>query len=177
MIPALLNRSRAFHRAAVKLAFALFLCVGVAPMAPAQADQSDTERAAVLSVAERLFEAINQQDPILWDELVADGGVVIRTQPDGMGGYRIDRMITGDMRARLKPGPEPYRERFTAEPTVLVRGAIAVVWGEYDFWIGDSFSHCGVDAIDLVKIDGRWMVTNLMWTMEREGCPTAPPAP
>ncbi|MGF1456396.1 MAG: nuclear transport factor 2 family protein [Alphaproteobacteria bacterium] len=158
---------------ALVAAFVLSMLVA---SAPARAASSDGDRAAVLSVAERLFEAINTQDPALWNSLVLKDATIARTQPDPAGGFRIDRMVAADMAARLKPGPEPYRERFTAEPTVLIRGAIAVVWGDYDFWIGDTFSHCWVDAIDLLKIDGRWMVSNLMWTMEREGCPTAPPA-
>jgi hypothetical protein len=48
------------------------------------------------------------------------------------------------------------------------------VWGEYEFWIDGAFSHCGVDAVDLVKIDGEWKVANFMWTVEKENCPTGP---
>jgi hypothetical protein len=54
---------------------------------------------------------------------------------------------------------------------VLIRGPIAVVWGQYEFLIDGEFSHCGVDAADLVKVDGRWKVANFMWTVEKENCP------
>jgi hypothetical protein len=43
---------------------------------------------------------------------------------------------------------------------VLIRGPIAVVWGEYEFWTDGQFSHCGVDSVDFVKIDGTWKVAN-----------------
>jgi hypothetical protein len=65
-------------------------------------------------------------------------------------------------------------ERWTGEPTILIRGPIAVIWGEYEFWIDGEFSHCGVDSADLVKLEGEWKVANFMWTVERDDCPTAP---
>ena len=79
-----------------------------------------------------------------------------------------------DFIADLKPDGHEYLERWTGEPTILIRGPIAVIWGEYEFWIDGEFSHCGVDSADLVKIDGKWKVANFMWTVEKEDCPTAP---
>jgi hypothetical protein len=67
-------------------------------------------------------------------------------------------------------------ERWTGDPTVMIRGPIAVVWGEYEFMINGYFSHCGVDSIDLVKVDGDWKIANWMWTVEKKGCPTGPSA-
>jgi hypothetical protein len=58
-----------------------------------------------------------------------------------------------------------------------MRGPIAVVWGEYEFWINNAFSHCGVDAINLVKLEGGWKIANWMWTVEEDGCSTGPDAP
>jgi hypothetical protein len=56
----------------------------------------------------------------------------------------------------------------------MIRGPIAVVWGEYEFWIDGKFSHCGVDSADLVKVDGDWKIANWMWTVERNDCPADP---
>ena len=39
----------------------------------------------------------------------------------------------------------------------------------YRFYVGDTFSHCGVNAVQLAKLDGRWQITNLMDT-RRQGC-------
>jgi len=58
----------------------------------------------------------------------------------------------------------------------MIRGPIAVAWGEYEFLINGTFSHCGVDSIDLVKVDGVWKLANWMWTVEKVGCPTDPSA-
>jgi hypothetical protein len=74
--------------------------------------------------------------------------------------------------AGLQKNEHDYREFWTAEPTVLIRGPIAVVWGAYEFTIDGKFSHCGIDAIDMVKLEGEWKVANIMWTVEKDNCPT-----
>ena len=65
-------------------------------------------------------------------------------------------------------------EAWTAEPTLIIGGPIALVWGEYDFWIDGEFSHCGIDSVSLVKIDDTWKIANWMWTVETEKCATKP---
>ena len=63
-------------------------------------------------------------------------------------------------------------------PTVLVRGSIAVVWAPYEFRIDGKTSHCGIDSFDFVKVDGRWLVANAMWTVEPDACQELrPPSP
>jgi hypothetical protein len=71
--------------------------------------------------------------------------------------------------------PHTYRERYWS-PTVLLRGAIAVVWAPYEFWRDGKTSHCGVDVFDFVKIDGTWRVSNAMWTVEPNACSELRPA-
>ena len=40
------------------------------------------------------------------------------------------------------------------------------------FHSDDVFSHCGVNRVDLFKLDGQWIIANWMWTTEQVGCPT-----
>jgi D-alanyl-D-alanine carboxypeptidase len=63
-------------------------------------------------------------------------------------------------------------ERITAAE-VKVDGALASVWAAYSFYIGDRFSHCGVDAFHLVRMPEGWRIIDLADTRRREGC--APP--
>ena len=53
----------------------------------------------------------------------------------------------------------------------MIGGPIAVVWGEYEFFINGERSHCGVDVADVVKLDGKWKIANFMWTVEPDACP------
>lgn len=49
-------------------------------------------------------------------------------------------------------------------------GGIAQVWTGYNFFIDDRFSHCGVDAFQLIKQNGHWKIVSIIDTRQIEGC-------
>jgi hypothetical protein len=54
--------------------------------------------------------------------------------------------------------------------SIQIDGDIAQVWTEYSFYIGETFSHCGVDAFQLVRENSKWLIINLMDTRRKEDC-------
>ena len=135
----------------------------------------DDDRAAILVVMQKAFDAVQSADPEDWRAIqMAEGtSLSFRPHPDGEAGKLQMRMTRNEAFVEgLKPDGREYLERWTSEPTVMIRGPIAVVWGEYEFRVDGELAHCGVDAVDLVKVDGSWMIANFMWTVEGENCPT-----
>lgn len=53
---------------------------------------------------------------------------------------------------------------------VRIDGSLATVWTHYDFYLGDKFSHCGVDAFQLARFSEGWKIIALADTRRREGC-------
>ena len=53
------------------------------------------------------------------------------------------------------------------DPEVRVDGEVAIVWAPYDFYINDSFSHCGHDGFQLVRTDRGWRLASLIYTVEQ----------
>ena len=48
---------------------------------------------------------------------------------------------------------------------------LAQVWTDYAFYAGEKFSHCGIDAFQLIRgSDGRWRIINLIDTRRQEPC-------
>jgi hypothetical protein len=140
-----------------------------------RADAGDKER--ILGVLDKAFAAVRSSEPDDWRAIQLAEGTTLsfRPHPDGEVGNLEMRIANNEeFIADLAPDGHEYVERWTAEPTVLIRGPIAVVWGEYEFWIDGKFSHCGVDSVDLVKVNGEWKIANFMWTVETENCLTAP---
>jgi len=154
------------------------LCLGlVSLLVSGSAYSDDQEIQAVLALMEQAFDAVGSGNP---DDMraiqLADGtSLSFRPLAGGAPGELEMRMSTNEA---LVAGPidnsRKYMERWTGEPTVMIRGPIAVVWGEYEFHIDGKFSHCGIDSADLVKVDGVWKIANWMWTVEKGHCPTAP---
>ena len=54
--------------------------------------------------------------------------------------------------------------------TIQIDGDIAQVWTDYSFYIGETFSHCGVDAFQLIRENSKWLIINLMDTRRKEDC-------
>jgi len=140
---------------------------------------ADDDRAEILALMDQAFYAVGSGNP---DDMraiqLAEGtSISFRQHPDGKRGELLMRMTTNEgLLADGVDSDNKYAERWTGDPVVMIRGPIAVVWGEYEFRINGDFSHCGVDSADLVKTDDGWKIANWMWTVEKEGCPTDPSA-
>lgn len=155
----------------------LRLALLVLAFSAASANAQDDERTAILAVMQQAFDAVHSQDPDDWRAIQLAEGTTLsfRPHPDGDTG-RLEMRIAQNEAfiADLADDGHEYVERWTGDPTVLIRGPIAVVWGEYEFWIDGEFSHCGVDSVDLVLMNSKWKIANFMWTVERNRCPTDP---
>ena len=52
---------------------------------------------------------------------------------------------------------------------IKIDGPLAHAWVGYEFWLGDTFSHCGVNSIHLMKKDNTWRIINIT-DSRRENC-------
>lgn len=71
------------------------------------------------------------------------------------------------------PHDKVYDERVW-DLEIRVDGDLAVAWMPYAFYLGDQFSHCGVDLFQLVRTADGWRIIELADTRRREGC--SPPS-
>jgi len=144
---------------------------------PTNAIAESGDREAILTVMDKAFAAVRSNIADDWRAIQLAEGTTLSFRPGpAERPEELEMRISNNENfiADLKPDGHEYIEQWTSEPTILIRGPIAVIWGEYEFWIDGEFSHCGVDSADLVKISGEWKVANFMWTVEKEDCPTAP---
>lgn len=145
------------------------------------------EEAAVLEVLDRYVTAISDGDleakaalltpegmSYVWGPIydVAEDGVWRRAEG---GGMEIRARPNSFWTDSSREDPRVLRERYWS-PTVMIRGGIAAVWAPYEFWVNGETRHCGVDVFDFVKIDGQWLVSNSMWTVEPDACEELRPA-
>lgn len=127
------------------------------------------EETAVLVAMDRYMTAISESDFEAQAEMQAPGGMTYQWRPAENGGMHITAHPNTYWTDSSREGEHVYRERYWS-PAVMIRGGIAVVWAPYEFWIDGETSHCGIDVVDFVKIDGKWLVSNAMWTVEPDAC-------
>lgn len=155
-------------------AASFFLLVGCGPAPDADSAPADPTASAVdetsdevLTVVNSLFQAMQARDSMRIKMTLHPEAMF--TSINLMGETPEVRHIEGGAFASSvgQPGPAYVERMFN--PTVEYAGDFANVWTDYDFHIGDSLSHCGHDAIQLVRNpNGAWRITGITYT--RKAC-------
>lgn len=149
----------------------LFLAViasSLVALPGAHAQSADHD--AAYSVVTRLFDAMRARDTAALRTAFAPGASLQSISATGIRTDAIDAWIGSIGRA---PAGAVLDERL-ANPVVQVDGPLASVWVDYWFYVGERFSHCGVDAFVLAKIEDSWRIISIADTRKREGCSPAP---
>lgn len=142
--------------------------LALAPMASAQSASPD-ERAAVLAVVQRLWDGMKARDTALVRS-VFDSAAVLSRVANRNGVATVQYTPISRFIEALGRASEAWNESMYS-PEVRIHGPLATVWTEYDFHLGTQFSHCGVDAFQLLKTSDGWKIVALSDTARREGCP------
>ena len=125
------------------------------------------ENKEVLAIAKRFFDALEKGDTATFRSLFIDEArmyYIRERDAKVQAGSRSPESFSFD-KDRI------IRERFLEGGVeVMVHNRIAIVWGLYNLWINDKFSHCGVDAFTLLKTEAGWRISSLSYSMENEGC-------
>lgn len=126
------------------------------------------EREAVLAVVQRLWDGMRMRDTALVRS-VFDSSAALTRVATRNGEARVQVTPVAGFVEALGRASEAWNERMFA-PEVRIDGSLATVWTEYDFHLGSQFSHCGVDAFQLLKTSAGWKIVALSDTARREGC-------
>ncbi len=151
------------------LASVLAACATTEAPAPAPAGHQPAEEAAILDVMDAYMHEISANDLAAMDARQTPEGMTYRIRAREDGGWDVVANPNSYWVAPERADDHTYRERYWS-PTVMIRGAMALVWAPYEFQIDGQTSHCGVDVFSFAKIDGAWKVSNSMWTVEPDAC-------
>ena len=138
--------------------------------------EPNDEEAAVLMAVERFFEAMASKDMAGLRAVLDPEGDFVSVRWNEDGERVVRRSSFGEFLERLEAAKETYLERMWA-PEVRIRGPIATVWTPYDFHLDGKFSHCGIDAFQLLQTPAGWVITGGTYTVEQMGCEESPLGP
>lgn len=131
---------------------------------------SAADREAAYAVITKLFDAMRARDTASMRAAFVPNASMQSLTPRGVTFDSIGGWIASVGRA---PAGLLLDERL-ANAVVQVSDNLATVWVDYWFFAGERLSHCGVDAISLVREGDQWRIFSIVDTRRREGCPTAP---
>ena len=150
-------------------------CAADTPVQAPPVEKPSGEEALVLAAMDRYVAAISAKDIQTMAAMQTPEGMTYRAQEGEGNVWQVIARPNAAWVDRSRLDVHTHRERYWS-PTVLIRGAIAVVWAPYEYWVDGKTSHCGMDEFDFVKVADGWRVSNSMWTIEPNSCPKLRPA-
>ena len=141
---------------------------------PLHAQPAGAEHEAVLKTVQAFFDTMTARDIEGARRILQPQGRfhALRTR-DGKPDVR--EFSNEEYFADLNASKQKMQERIW-NPDVRVSGLIATVWAPYDFWIDGKFSHCGIDAFNLIKTAEGWKIAGGVYTLESK-CEPSPLGP
>jgi len=144
--------------------FALFLvCFGL------QAFAQNDEEGAIKKAVNNLFTGMKTGDSTLARSAFATGAVM-QSIVNKAGKVSIrNESVDNFIKQVGTPHTDQYDERIVFSK-ILIDGPLAMVWTDYKFYLGDKFSHCGVNSFQLVKGDKGWQIVYIIDTRRKDKC-------
>lgn len=144
--------------------FAPFLvCFGL------QAFAQNDEESAIKKAVNNLFTGMKTSDSTLARSAFATGAVM-QTIVNKEGKVSVrNESVDNFIKLIGTPHKDQYDERIVFSK-ILIDGPLALVWTDYKFYLGDKFSHCGVNSFQLVKGDKGWQIVYIIDTRRKDGC-------
>ena len=148
--------------------FFAFLCLA-ASTSPALAQKSPSESDAVKQTIAAFFTGMRQGDSTAVRRTLAPGAVfhtiatragITQVQPENPLDF---------LKSVGTPHPKVWDERITFDK-ILIDANLASVWTPYEFYLGGTFSHCGYNSFQLVKLADGWKIAHIIDTRRKEKC-------
>jgi len=132
------------------------------------AQQTATD--AVKQTVNTMFDAMRKGDSTLLKSTFAKGMLLqsVSNSKDGKANLSTDS-ADDFAKAIGTPHNGVYDERIVFGD-VKVDGDLASVWAPYKFYLGDKFSHCGVDVFQLMKTADGWKIIYIVDTRRKDNC-------
>ena len=132
--------------------------------------QNLNEEQAVKATINLLFDGMRNSDTTMLKKAFATNNTmqtIVKTK-DGKAMVRTES-LANFIKSVGTLHSEKYDERIVFTK-ILIDDNLASVWTDYKFYVGEKFSHCGVNSFQLFKGDDGWKIIYLIDTRRKDNC-------
>lgn len=131
---------------------------------------AQTAEDSVKAAVNKLFEGMKNGDAALLKSAFADSGILQTIAKDKSG----KTVVTTDPLSEFadfvgEQAKGDADERITFD-VIRIDGPMAIVWAPYKFYYKGTFSHCGVNSMQLVRFNNEWKIQYIIDTRRKKGC-------
>lgn len=129
-----------------------------------------TEEPLVRMPIQQLFEGMKKCDSTMVRQSLVPGARLetVAKNKSGEVAVRSDS-FEGFIKSIGKATVGDLDEQLTAID-IRIDGDMATAWTPYKFYYKGNFSHCGVNAFQLIKTAAGWKIWSIIDTRRKEGC-------
>jgi len=129
-----------------------------------------TSNDAIKQTINTMLDAMRKSDSALLRSVLAKDMELQSVATDKMGKVSLSTKSANDLVAQIgTPHEAVYDERIVFG-SIKIDGPLASVWTSYKFYLGDSFSHCGVNFFQLARTEGGWKIIYIGYTVRLDNC-------
>ncbi|ASZ13973.1 nuclear transport factor 2 family protein [Chitinophaga pendula] len=150
---------------------AIYLSSFIAPPAMPIQSQAD-EEAAVKRAIGQMFTGMRNGDSSMVKDVFTEEAVLQSIATDAAGKTKVRTTpIAAFVKAVGTPHTDVWDEQIIFDK-ISIDDQLAAVWTPYNFYLGNKFSHCGVNSFQLAKVNGKWKIVYLIDTRRKINCLT-----
>lgn len=132
--------------------------------------QQNKEEDAIKATINLLFDGMRNADTTAIAKTFAPTVIMQTIAKTKEGKFMVQNGKSTDfLNSIAKPHPEKYDERIEFIK-ILIDNNLASVWTNYKFYVGEKFSHCGVNSFQLFKSEEGWKIVYLIDTRRKDNC-------
>ncbi len=139
-------------------------------VASGQSTEGKSESEKVINVIKNFFDGMRNSDSSMVRNTCLPAATL---QTATFDSAQQPILKKGDMEKFFQaigtPKDAIYDERIWSYDT-KIDGPLASVWTEYTFFLGNQFSHCGVNNFQLLKTSDGWKIFSIVDTRRKEPC-------
>ncbi len=131
---------------------------------------AQSEEDAVKAVIETLFDGMRAKNADQIGAVFSENAIMQTIETTGETGV-VKAGSVADFVKGIGSLPTEMKldERIT-DYQINIDGPMATAWTPYEFYRNDTFSHCGVNSFQLVKMAEGWKIVYIIDTRRKDGC-------
>jgi putative lumazine-binding protein len=114
------------------------------------------EEKAVVARLQGLLDGLAKRDKVMMSAQLLPGGSATLMR----NGKAVQMTFDAFVDRLSTPGTDTREERIH-NPLVRVDRDIAIIWTPFEFLTNGKIDHCGTDIVNLVKVDGQWLIASV----------------
>jgi len=131
------------------------------------------DKNAIAATVVKMFDGMRAGDSAMVRSVMMPGARLVSVGVGQDGKAKINETsLLQFLSAIGKPHTEVWDERISGGKAEI-DGNLATYWCQYVFYLGNKFSHCGADALQLIRTENGWKIFQVTDTRRKDNCQMA----